>query len=565
MNEFLTKLVEQVKNIYSKLNQTQKFVALGIIVGIALAVIMLFTFTGRPAKVQLFKTNLNSKDYGEIAKKLQDWGKYEYELYDNKIYVSVKDREYIKTDLYAEGIVPQDKPGWELFDMQKWTTTDFERDVNKRRAIIGSIENHIKRIRDIENVSIALDMPEPELYTDSERPYQASVIITPAPYSDITENKKKIKNIVDLIAKGIDKLKSENIVISDNMGNPLTELVKEEGDIDYIERAKQEFKEQERQRKALMDEIRAKLKNVIGEKEVDLTVRLALDFSQKHSSKKVFLPFQLKADNPETPYDESEVLPHALRSKQNVKENFKGHGFVPEGAPGVESTLPPGYPEYDPKHAEYQKTDNVENYELGEQNTEMDDPSYTVKRISVSAWLDGEWKKVKKKGKDVWEDNVIKRDYTPRSEENIKDIEALIKGAINYNKVRGDMVVVKNIPFNWKERWIKEDSIYLRRTAARKMLLFSFGILLLLFLVTLVYRAVMKEIARRRRIREEELAHQQQMMREAALRAAEEEGVDIQLSLEEKARLEMQENAINLARERPEDVANLLRTWMAEE
>ena len=54
-------------------------------------------------------------------------------------------------------------------------------------------------------------------------------------------------------------------------------------------------------------------------------------------------------------------------------------------------------------------------------------------------------------------------------------------------------------------------------------------------------------------------------MREAALRAAEEEGVDVELSLEEKARLELQENATNLARERPDDVAALLRTWLAEE
>jgi flagellar M-ring protein FliF len=54
-------------------------------------------------------------------------------------------------------------------------------------------------------------------------------------------------------------------------------------------------------------------------------------------------------------------------------------------------------------------------------------------------------------------------------------------------------------------------------------------------------------------------------MREAALRAAEDEGVDVELSLEEKARLELQENAINLAKERPDDVAQLLRTWLAEE
>ena len=36
-------------------------------------------------------------------------------------------------------------------------------------------------------------------------------------------------------------------------------------------------------------------------------------------------------------------------------------------------------------------------------------------------------------------------------------------------------------------------------------------------------------------------------------------------SPEERARLEMQENVMNIAREHPEEVAKLIRTWLAEE
>jgi flagellar M-ring protein FliF len=76
---------------------------------------------------------------------------------------------------------------------------------------------------------------------------------------------------------------------------------------------------------------------------------------------------------------------------------------------------------------------------------------------------------------------------------------------------------------------------------------------------------IAKELERRRRLREEELARQHQAMREAALRTAEEQGVDVELSVEDRARLEMQENASNMAREHPEDVAQLIRTWLVEE
>lgn len=78
------------------------------------------------------------------------------------------------------------------------------------------------------------------------------------------------------------------------------------------------------------------------------------------------------------------------------------------------------------------------------------------------------------------------------------------------------------------------------------MVIASLVILILLILAILVYRAIKKEIARRRRLREEELAAQQQMMREAALRVMDEGGAEVELSLDEKLRRELLENAINL-------------------
>jgi flagellar M-ring protein FliF len=81
----------------------------------------------------------------------------------------------------------------------------------------------------------------------------------------------------------------------------------------------------------------------------------------------------------------------------------------------------------------------------------------------------------------------------------------------------------------------------------------------------IVFRLISREIERRRRLREEELARQHQAMREAALRSAEEESAEVEMSVEDRARMELEEMAINAAREHPEDVAQLIRTWLAEE
>ena len=151
------------------------------------------------------------------------------------------------------------------------------------------------------------------------------------------------------------------------------------------------------------------------------------------------------------------------------------------------------------------------------------------------------------------------------SKEELKQAENIVKKAINYNEARGDQVAVENILFDRTKQWQRMRDEFIRKERLRKILLAALIGVFALFLGIVLYRAISRELARRRRAREEQIALEQQRMREAALRSAEEEGVDIELSLEEKARLELQENAINLARERPDDVARLLKTWLAEE
>ncbi|GHT54261.1 hypothetical protein FACS1894106_5500 [Spirochaetia bacterium] len=64
---------------------------------------------------------------------------------------------------------------------------------------------------------------------------------------------------------------------------------------------------------------------------------------------------------------------------------------------------------------------------------------------------------------------------------------------------------------------------------------------------------------------EEARARREQEIRESAIAAAEEQGVDVSMSVEERTRMELQENAANMAKEHPDDVAQLIRTWLSEE
>ncbi len=567
MNEFLKKIWDNTKNIFSKLGQTQKLILIGVVGLVVIGLIFLVSFSSKQTEALLFQSPLEENDFTRITNKLAEWNA-PFKIRDDK-YIVVKDEgasAYLRMKLGQSGILPTGIKGWELFDTQSWTTTDFERNITKRRAIIGEITKHIKLLDDVEDVSIQVTMPEPQLYLDNELPYTASVIITPSPYSDILTNKKKIKGVIDLIAFGVDRLQPENVIVTDNHGNILSDFESEDN-VTYLSRAKEEWKIKERLRLQMQNEIANKLKGMLGDDKVDVSTEVEIDFDQKKIEKTEFIPIVKRPDNPETPYDETEVAMNVIRSEKDTSEHFEGLGFVPEGPPGVEPNIPPGYKEATNEGTKYDKKENVKNYEISEQVSHIQSAPYKIKRISVAVWVDGIWKKLfDENGKPLLtEEGGIKRTYIPRTTDEMRNYGEIVKGAIGYDAARKDKVVVKNIQFDRTEEFTLEDAYLKRREQLRKTLLSALIALFAIFIVTLAYRAISKEFARRKRLREEELARQQQLMREAALKSAEAEGVEVELSTEERARLEMQENVMSISREHPEEVAKLIRTWLAEE
>jgi flagellar M-ring protein FliF len=79
---------------------------------------------------------------------------------DNMIYV--EDHETarrMRTVIVQRGLMPQGTDPWAIFDMDRWTLTDFERDVNLRRAITGQLEQHILALEDVDDVNVNLVIP----------------------------------------------------------------------------------------------------------------------------------------------------------------------------------------------------------------------------------------------------------------------------------------------------------------------------------------------------------------------------------------------------------------------
>ncbi|MBN2439852.1 MAG: flagellar M-ring protein FliF [Spirochaetales bacterium] len=572
MNEWLKKFLEQIKQLWGKWTTLQKGIFFGSIGIVLVAIILLFVFSSVPSTVPLIGTPVEDDQLrSRIITRLDEEipGKYEVRA-DNVIVVAdQKTARLMRMILAREDLLPAEADPWEIFDIERWTLTDFERKINVRRAVTRTLEQHLLALDDLDAVRVIIDLPEESLFVEDEKPYTASIHITPKPGSDIIENRKKIEGIEKLVILAISGLSKENIVITDNKGNILNDF---EGmdRIEKIQIVERQLKQKRKLEQEYKNEILKELQGIYSPDRVTiLKLDINLDMSEETSTIKEIFPITMVEDDPRTPFSEKEVEPSVLISKESIGEHFEGTGFNPEGPPGSEGQTPPQYKDLSNLVGKYDHETERANYEINEKNTDRKEQPWNIKRMTVGIAIDGYWEPVyDKDGNKVFEEEnsaKIKRVYYPVTDEELKKVQSLVEDAIGYNRARGDSVTVEHMQFDRREEFKKEDYTALQgKRIANMFLWISVGIGAII-LAAVLFRMLSKYIERKRREKEEELARQHQAMREAALKSAEDQGMDVELTVEERARMEMQENAVNMAREHPEDVAQLIRTWLIEE
>jgi len=570
MNEWFQKLFTQLRELWGKWTTTQKVILFGVAGVLAVALLLLATLTSRPAMAPLWGVPISDQALlTRTVTKLDDEIPGRYQVRPDKV-VMVADEQTaraMRALLFREDLVPKDVDPWEVFDTERFTLTDFERRVNLRRAITKNLELHILALEDVDAVNIILDIPEDALFAQDQKPITASIQITPKPGSDIGENRKKIEGIVKLVKFAIAGLKDENIVITDNRGVVLNDF-KGMAELDRLDLAKRELAEKAKLERQYKGEVLQSLSEFYTRDRVEiLKLDLDLDMSKETSKVKEFFPITLKPDNPRTPYDESQVIASTTLSSETSTRDWEGTGINPEGPPGQEGQTPPAYKDLSNLVGKLKERSEIRNEAINERNTERQERPWNIRRVTASVAIDGVWKwNYDEKGKvKLNPDGSIERTYTVVSPEELRTVEALVRDAIGFNPNRGDSVTVAHLQKDRRSEHSGEDNVFRRQKQAREAIIWSLiGLGVVLAMVVFV-RMMSKFLERRRREKEEELARQHQAMREAALRSAEEQGMEVELSIEDRARQEMQENAVNMAREHPEDVAQLIRTWLIEE
>lgn len=565
MQDFINKLISQVKNIFSKTTKVQKAIVIGILVVALGAIIATIILSSRRTGTLLFQKALSQEDARNVISVLEA-SNIKYQYRNGFITLNnMSDKAKAELELVKEGKMPTYLDGWELFDSPRIGITDVELDINKRRSLTKAITQLLTKLEFVQEATVDLAFPKKEYLTDVDAPVTASVVIKAEPFKEeILRDPKTVRGLQRLIAMGVDKLQPEFVTITDSVGLVLTDFTDEAANL-KLKVAQEELKIVDRERKKIENKIRQTLGRIYTNR-VETTIALELIWDEVTITNNSVMPIVLKEDDPSTPYDDSIITNKVQVSSRTVTEDWKGQQFIPQGAAGAEENVPPGYKDKTDRWQTYTKTDTQDNYELSKRYEAIKKGSYQIGKISAAVALDGRWTRVyDERGNPIITNGTsYVREYHPVSAEEIRNVTSLVQAAIGYNLKRGDQVSVTHLQFDHWDRFDAEDARIMRNNFIKKTLVIAMISLLALFILVLIVRAIQKELARTRRLREEELERKQMEMRRQAMMNVNEEPIT-EMNLEDAARKKLMEEVIRVSHERPEDVAQLLRTWMADD
>lgn len=524
---------EKYLQLWEKLTKRQRYMAIG---GVALLLVVVlvasFMFGGKPDMVPLF-TNMETKDAGEVAAKLKE-SKVTYEVQETKqgttILVPSADVHEARLNLATEGL-PHGNKGFEIFDDSKLGVTEFQNKVNYLQALQGELTRTIEQIEAVEKARVHIVLPEDSLYKKNEKPATASIMLKLKPNAQL--NKKEIKGIVNLASRSIQGLVPENITVVDETGKILNDPDDDsENNVSMQTMTQLEMtrKVQERMQK----DVQTMLDQALGEGRSYVRVNVELDFDQRQTDKQTFTPV----------VDESGII----RSEQTINESYNGTSTNPGGPAGTQSNVPGYVAVENNSNANYSKKESTKNYEINEEKEKTVASPGSIRRVNIAV--------------------LVNDDITPAQQESIM---RSVSSAVGINQDRGDTVSVEPLPFSTElaDRRAAEEQAEKDRQARNMYIAIA---LVLLVIALIVGFLIMRKRERDRLAREaaeeqarlEEEERQRQMEeRAAAIESGEVEPEE--LTPEEQEHINERQFIEDLIRNKPAEVAMLIKTWLSED
>ena len=158
MNEWLKKVMDKFKELWSKWKPIQKVILFGIIIVIIVAIIATAKLSAKPAAVRLF--NAPVTDQTSQTKILDRLSQENVNAdIDANGYITVADDQtarHMREVLISENLVPSSIDPWAGFYDRSWSTTDADQNVKLKNTIQKQLKQ-VEQVKKLENKLLPTD------------------------------------------------------------------------------------------------------------------------------------------------------------------------------------------------------------------------------------------------------------------------------------------------------------------------------------------------------------------------------------------------------------------------
>ncbi|WP_448588107.1 flagellar basal-body MS-ring/collar protein FliF [Thermocrinis sp.] len=395
--------LNQLKEKLISLTPVQKALLVAIPLAILIFLSLLIFYASKPNYAVLYG-GLAQEDLNAVLSEL-DKENVPYKISQDGSTVLVPEEKArdIRLKLAAKGIPSKGVVGYEVFDKERFGVSDFQNQVNFKRALEGELAKTIMRIDGVEYAKVNIGMPEKSIFFREEDEPTASVLVRLKLGHELTPD--QVKAIRNLVALSVPRLKPKNVVVVDDKGRDLTAQMEEQELIrDRELRLKSEFE------KNIEKKIQKTLEEALGLGTVKVRVSADIDFTKREQREEIYDPEMT-----------------AIVSQQKKKERTLG-GAV-GGVPGAAANIPPGTGAVQGTGTVIsEKSETITNYEVSKKEIYTQEPLIKVKRLNVGVLVDSNLKNV-----------------------DLEKIRQLVQASAGIDAGRGDVLNVVSVPFQKPE------------------------------------------------------------------------------------------------------------------
>jgi len=380
----------------------------------ALAVLGLLAWFGMRAgqpSMALLYSELDARDAGAVVATL-DRQKVPYRLGAGGTTILVPEEMVprLRLSLAREGLPAGGNVGWEIFDRgESLTTTPFQQDVNRLRAMEGELSRTIRGLAGVRAARVHLVLPRREAFSRQQAEAQASVVLTMQGVQRL--DREGVQAVLHLVATAVPGLQARNVSIVDSRG----ELLARGGQAltgPAAAATQEELRRAEGMR--IARSLEEMLERSLGAGRVRAEATVEMDFDRVQTTEERF--------------DPENQVPRSVQNSQEQSRGAEGGNVsVANQLPGAEGGGGGG-------GSSESKSEETTNFEIGKtvRNTLREHP--VLRRLSVAVLVDG-----------IWEGAPPA--FRERSAEELARIATLVRSAVGFDERRGDRVEVVSMRF----------------------------------------------------------------------------------------------------------------------